>query len=672
MRSSLILAALVAGALSVAGVSAKPKQQPAKPPFPQLELPEKKLHGKKAIDALGERLPEVAAWYRQSPGEFRALLLHDRRMKIDRKGRLFVEEELDAPLAAPPPGTVGSPTSTGQLVPYDETFRLHSKPGSKRTIYLNFKGATLTNTAWNSSAGQTTINARPFDLDGVPYSFSTTEMNIIQYVWQRVAEDFAPFDVDVTTEEPAAGALTRSGTSDDVYGTTALITYNDFYTCQCGGVAYVGIFDDTSDYLKPALAFYNSLGNGNEKYTAEAISHEVGHNLGLMHDGTSTLSYYTGHSTGSYGWAPIMGVGYYQPLVQWSKGEYADANNVQDDYVVMANNGVFPRDDDHGNAPGTASALSASVVNGVASLAGAGIIETPADVDVFSFTAGAGTITLNVNPAARSANLDIQAELRNGAGTLLASANPAEALNATISYTNTTPGTFYLTVQGVGKGDPLAGGYSDYGSLGEYSIDGTVQATAGQPPVAALSAAPTSGTAPLTVNFSAAGSTDPDGSIVAYAWNFGDGTAGSGASTSHTYQQAGNYVATVTVTDNTGLTASKSVTITVNPRVTTTNMYVADIAMGLSGAGKNARAKAVVTVRDADGRAVPGATVTGTWSGLVSGSGSAVTDGSGAAALQSPNSKKSGTFVFAVTGVSLSGYVYKSDLNTETSDSITR
>ena len=100
------------------------------------------------------------------------------------------------------------------------------------------------------------------------------------------------------------------------------------YSCSCGGVAYIGIFDDTSDYYKPALVFYDALGAGNEKYVAEAISHEAGHNMGLAHDGTASTGYYPGHGSGATGWAPIMGVGYYQPLVQWSKGEYAGANNV--------------------------------------------------------------------------------------------------------------------------------------------------------------------------------------------------------------------------------------------------------------------------------------------------------------------------------------------------------
>ena len=55
---------------------------------------------------------------------------------------------------------------------------------------------------------------------------------------------------------------------------------------------------------------------------------------------------------------------------------------------------------------------------------------------------------------------------------------------------------------------------------------------ANQPPVAAASATPTSGTTPLAVSFSSAGSSDPDGTITSYAWTFGDGGTGSGATTS--------------------------------------------------------------------------------------------------------------------------------------------
>ena len=121
----------------------------------------------------------------------------------------------------------------------------NSRPGAQRTIYLNFIGATITSTAWNSSSS--TINAKPYDIDGVPTSFSTTELQRIQYIWQRVAEDYAAFDVNVTTEAPAPDALTRSDRSDQIFGTTVVITDNNgVYNCTCGGVAYIGVFNSTS------------------------------------------------------------------------------------------------------------------------------------------------------------------------------------------------------------------------------------------------------------------------------------------------------------------------------------------------------------------------------------------------------------------------------------------
>jgi PKD repeat protein len=649
------------------------RPHPAKPPFPQIELPERRAQGQRAIDLLGDRLPEVAAWYGKSPEEFRRLLLRDHRLKIDQRGRLFVEDELDAPLPATPASGAASGALTGALAPLDQTFLLHSRPGAARTIYLNFRGAQLSGTAWNSAG--TTITALPFDTDGVPYTFSTAELERIQYIWQRVVEDYAPFDVDVTTEPPPADRLTRSGSGDGVFGTTVLVTNRSgVYSCSCGGVAYIGIFDDTSDVYKPALVFYDALGPGNEKYVAEAISHEAGHNMGLQHDGWSGGGYYGGHGSGATGWAPIMGVGYSQPLVQWSKGEYATATNVQDDYAVMAANGLPLRADDHGDGAGTATPLAGSSAGGLTTFAAEGVIERPSDVDWFSFTSAAGTISFSVTPAARSANLDLLVELRDGAGNLLASANPVDALPASLSHVVPLPGTFHLTVQGLGKGDPASTGYSDYGSLGQYAVAGSAPTGAGQPPVAAASATPASGTVPLTVAFSSAGSSDPDGSIVAHEWNFGDGSAAAtGASATHVYSSAGSYSAQLKLTDNSGLTATRSLTITAQAPVVTVPMSVAGIGMSLKVARNGVgQATAAISVRDGNGNPVPGATVSGSWSGIVAGSASALSASNGDAKLLSPKTKAGGTFVFTVTGISLSGYGYQPGSNIETSDSITR
>ncbi|GAA3138160.1 lectin [Nonomuraea roseoviolacea subsp. carminata] len=97
--------------------------------------------------------------------------------------------------------------------------------------------------------------------------------------------------------------------------------------------------------------------------------------------------------------------------------------------------------------------------------------------------------------------------------------------------------------------------------------------TANRNPIAKASADKTSGPAPLTVNFSSAGSSDPEGGALTYSWNFGDGTTSTAANPSKTYTANGAYTVTLTVRDPQGLTGSASVIVTVGntaPAVTLT------------------------------------------------------------------------------------------------------
>ena len=84
-----------------------------------------------------------------------------------------------------------------------------------------------------------------------------------------------------------------------------------------------------------------------------------------------------------------------------------------------------------------------------------------------------------------------------------------------------------------------------------------------QPPIASFSAVPLQGVAPLDVTFDASGSSDADGTIVSYAWQFGDGQTGSGVTVQHTYAEPAAYTARLTVTDDAGATGSAQRTITV-------------------------------------------------------------------------------------------------------------
>ena len=122
-----------------------------------------------------------------------------------------------------------------------------------------------------------------------------------------------------------------------------------------------------------------------------------------------------------------------------------------------------------------------------------------------------------------------------------------------------------LQKEGTG-GDNLAVGWQLPNGTQERPIPGNRLLPYGSAlPSAVISATPITGTGTLNVSFNGSGSSDPDGSIVSYAWNFGDGTTGSGVSQNHLYSNAGTYSATLVVTDNNGQTASASQTITVNP-----------------------------------------------------------------------------------------------------------
>ena len=88
---------------------------------------------------------------------------------------------------------------------------------------------------------------------------------------------------------------------------------------------------------------------------------------------------------------------------------------------------------------------------------------------------------------------------------------------------------------------------------------------ASQPPVARITTTPTDGTAPLTVGLDAGNSRDPDGTITAYDWDFGDATAhGAGATATHTYQTPGAFSVLLTATDNDGQIARITTTIHVS------------------------------------------------------------------------------------------------------------
>ena len=86
------------------------------------------------------------------------------------------------------------------------------------------------------------------------------------------------------------------------------------------------------------------------------------------------------------------------------------------------------------------------------------------------------------------------------------------------------------------------------------------------PPIAVVSATPSSGVAPLTVTFDGSASRDPDGTVTAWTWAFGDGTFGTASRTTHVYSTPGTFMASLTVTDTDGLSTTSSTAIVVTGR----------------------------------------------------------------------------------------------------------
>ena len=258
-------------------------------------------HGAAAVARLGDDLDKAAALNDVEPDELETMLLDDTTLWVHPTGLLYYVDPVPTGVDAAEP----SLQAARAPYPYDQTFSLHSKPGSSRTIYLDFTGENVSGTAWNLERGYL-LPARThpaYDLDGTPSTFNNAERDAIQSIWQRVSEDYAPFDVDVTTADPGLEALRRTTPSDTVFGTRALITpsvaaANHLCDGGCGGLAFMGTYDVAgsdlgvvgSDYMQPAWVFPHLLAN-NTKAIAEAVSHEVGHNLNLDHDGSPAGGY---------------------------------------------------------------------------------------------------------------------------------------------------------------------------------------------------------------------------------------------------------------------------------------------------------------------------------------------------------------------------------------------
>lgn len=361
------------------------------------------------------------------------------------------------PLIVSGASVLSAPSLSGASYTTSAIPALNSLAGAAATLFLDFDGHY---DAW--WGGYSNVHTPAFDQDGDASTFSEQELASIREIWEHVAEDFAPFNINVTTVSPATfenGAAMRVAIGGEGAWSGGLY----------GGVAYVNTF--TNSVTNTVYVFAKNLANGYAKYVADAASHEAGHGFGLEHQsaygagGVLLDEYSPGPGDDR---APIMGNSYAATRSQWWYGTSVAAGVYQDDLakIARAANGFGFRSDDHGNAANVATLLAAAGTR----LSGTGVITTSRDLDYFAFTTGAGQVTLSVNVASGVNNLDARLELRNAAGAVIASAAPADSFGASITVT-VAAGSYRLVVASQGN----------YGDVGQYTIAGTIVPEAATP-----------------------------------------------------------------------------------------------------------------------------------------------------------------------------------------------
>ncbi|MGG9970377.1 T9SS type A sorting domain-containing protein [Ferruginibacter sp. SUN002] len=331
--------------------------------------------------------------------------------------------------------------------------KLSSYPAAPATIYLDFDGEYVNSPYWNGGIAFTCTAATLSDAQ-------------ITEIFNRVSEDYRPFEMNITTDEAVYLAAPLGKRM------RVIVTPTSAWYGNVGGVSYVGSFtwgDDT-----PSFVFSTLLGNS-AKMVAECCSHESGHSVGLSHqskyDASCNLSavYNDGVGTGEASWAPIMGNSYYRNMSGWNNGPTPyGCTYVQDNLsIIIGQNGFGYREDDFPNDLTNKAAIVDSK-----NISVDGIITTQTDKDAFqiNFNKNANFHVdfkpYSVGANNSGANLDIKVQLYNSSKTLIRTYDPSTSM-AVVIDTVLNQGDYYLVVGGDGNANT-----SNYGSLGSYQMRG--------------------------------------------------------------------------------------------------------------------------------------------------------------------------------------------------------
>lgn len=287
-------------------------------------------------------------------------------------------------------------------------------------ILLDFNGQVVSGTSWN-------VNG---DITCAPANLTDAEISII---FQRIATDYIPFNVIVTTDE------TVYAKANPYKRIRVIVTESWEWYGKAGGVSFLNSF--TWGNNTPCFVF-SSLLNYNLKNIAEACSHEAGHTLGLRHqaaydaNGVKLSEYNWGAGSGEIGWAPIMGAGYNQNLTLWHNGPSSISSTTLQNDIAIISGIVGMVNDDYSNTTSNAVSLSTSLQ---------GIINNASDVDYFSVnlttTKNISITPQNVGANNAGSNLDMSLSVYNSQGVLFSTINDPSVLSVSATL---PPGSYYI------------------------------------------------------------------------------------------------------------------------------------------------------------------------------------------------------------------------------------